>query len=243
MAVFNEAPTVAEAIDRVLDVDLGDTRLELVIVEGNSSDDTRQIVDGYSDDPRVRVIHEEEPRGKGRAVRTGLAAATGDVVLIQDGDLEYRVEDYPALLAPIAAGEASFVLGSRHSNGTAMRDFEEARGVSRLMNVAHLVFTLMFNVVYRSRLKDPFTMYKVFRAECIEGLDFRADRFDFDWELVAKLVRRGHRPLEVPVSYESRGFDSGKKVRFFRDPVTWMVALVRFRFERIPAPVTSIKTR
>ena len=105
MAVFNEAPTVAEAIDRVLDVDLGDTRLELVIVEGNSSDDTRQIVDGYSDDPRVRIIHEEEPRGKGRAVRTGLAAATGDVVLIQDGDLEYRVEDYPALLAPIAAGE------------------------------------------------------------------------------------------------------------------------------------------
>jgi glycosyltransferase involved in cell wall biosynthesis len=239
MAVFNEEATVAEAIDRVLGIDLGSSELELVIVEGNSDDRTREIVDGFGDDPRVRVIHESEPRGKGRAVRTGLEAVTGDVVLIQDGDLEYRVEDYPVLLGPIATGEASFVLGSRHADGVAMREFERARGVGRLMNFGHYIFTFLFNTVYRTRLKDPFTMYKVFRTECIEGLSFCADRFDFDWELVAKLVRRGHHPVEVPVYYESRGFESGKKVRFFRDPITWIVALVRFRFSKIPAPVDT----
>ena len=239
MAVFNEEATVAQAIDMVLGVDLGSSDLELVIVEGNSSDRTREIVDGFDADPRVRVIHESEPRGKGRAVRTGLEAVTGDVVLIQDGDLEYRVEDYPVLLGPIATGEASFVLGSRHSDGVAMRDFEGSRGVDRLMNLGHLGFTFLFNVVYRTRLKDPFTMYKVFRTECIEGLSFCADRFDFDWELVAKLVRRGHHPVEVPVYYESRDFESGKKIRLFRDPITWIVALVRFRFSKIPAAVDT----
>jgi len=229
LPVYNEANTVGDVIDQVLKLDLDDRQLELIIVESNSTDGTREIVLGYESRPGVRVILQDRPRGKGYAVRTGLAAATGDVILIQDGDLEYSVEDYPSLLAPIERGEATFVLGSRHVHGQPMRHFEESKLTSSLLNVAHWAFTGLFDLVYFVKLRDPFTMYKVFRIECIDGLELTCDRFDFDWELVAKLVRRGHIPVEVPVSYESRDFKSGKKVRLFRDPLTWFVALVRFR--------------
>jgi glycosyltransferase involved in cell wall biosynthesis len=239
MPVFNEASTVADVIDQVLKLDLGGRALELVIVESNSTDGTREVVLDYADRPGVTVILQDRPRGKGFAVRAGLQAATGDVILIQDGDLEYSVDDYPALLQPIEEGRATFVLGSRHVRGRPMRHFEESRVTSAMLNSAHWVFTTLFDAVYLVTLRDPFTMYKVFRRECIDGLEFVSDRFDFDWELVAKLVRRGHVPVEVPVSYESRDFKNGKKVRIFRDPVTWLVALARFRVMPIapqPAP-------
>ncbi len=156
-------------------------------------------------------------------------------MLIQDGDLEYSVDDYAVLLDPIISGTADFVLGSRHEPGRPMREFEGARRTSALLNVAHWTFASLFNVLYQTNLRDPFTMYKVFRTDCIDGLDFVADRFDFDFELVAKLVRRGYMPIEIPIHYESRGFDEGKKVRMIRDPLTWIVALVRFRFSSLPA--------
>lgn len=242
MPVYNEEATVAEAVDNVLATPLPKgVTLELVIVESNSTDDTRQIVEKYERVAGVELILQETARGKGNAVREGFRHLTGDVVLIQDGDLEYRVEDYPRLLEPIIEGRADFVLGSRHTPDGAIRRFVDAKHISLVMNVAHWFFATLFNVVYRTWLRDPFTMYKVFRRECIQGLEFVANRFDFDWELVAKLVRSGYRPLEVPVSYFSRGYASGKKVRFFRDPLTWLVALVRFRFSRLeprslPAP-------
>jgi hypothetical protein len=110
----------------------------------------------------------------------------------------------------------------------------EMRNVARIVNMAHWVFTWLFNVTYRTRLRDPFTMYKVFRRECIEGVEFVADRFDFDWELAGKLVRLGYRPVEIPIEYEARSFEGGKKVRFFRDPPTWIAACLRFRFCPLP---------
>jgi hypothetical protein len=110
-----------------------------------------------------------------------------------------------------------------------------ARLVAPIMNTAHWAFTWFFNITYRTKLRDPFTMYKVFRRECIEGVEFVADRFDFDWELAAKLVRLGYEPIEIPVQYDARSFHGGKKVRFFRDPPTWIVACLRFRFCSLPA--------
>jgi glycosyltransferase involved in cell wall biosynthesis len=233
LPVYNEAATVAEIVDKVLALDLPDIEIELIIVESNSTDGSRETVQGYTGAPRVKVVLQDRPTGKGSAVREGFTHATGDIVLIQDGDLEYRVDEYPIVLAPLLAGEANFVLGCRHIPGKSMRVFEDALLKSYVMNAAHWVFTEMFNVVYRTRLRDPFTMYKVFRRSCIKGVLFEANRFDFDWELVAKLVRLGHRPIEVPITYEARGFSKGKKVRFFRDPLTWMVALVKFRFSAL----------
>jgi glycosyltransferase involved in cell wall biosynthesis len=229
MAVYNEAHTVGDVIDQVLKVDLDGRLLELLVVESNSTDGTREIVQAYECHPNVRVIYQDQPLGKGFAVRAGLAAASGDVVLIQDGDLEYTVDDYPALLEPIERGDTSFVLGSRHVRGKPMRHFAESRITSAVLNAAHWLFTGMFDLTYGVRLRDPFTMYKVFRRECIDGLSFSSNRFDFDWELVAKLIRRGHVPIEVPVTYDSRDFESGKKVRLFRDPLTWIAACVKFR--------------
>ncbi len=235
LPVYNEAATVAAILDQVTALDRPDIDVELIIVESNSTDGSRDIVQRYAGRPGVKLILQDAPRGKGAAVREGFEHATGDIVLIQDGDLEYRVDEYPIVLAPLLAGDADFVLGCRWAAGKAMRVFPEARVKSVVMNAAHIVFTAMFNAVYRTHLRDPFTMYKVFRRSCIDGVAFQSNRFDFDWELVAKLVRLGHIPVEVSVTYEARGFDNGKKVRFFRDPLTWMVALARFRFSPLRA--------
>ena len=234
LPVFNEKATICQVIDDVLNVALPDgVNLQLVIVESNSPDGTRALVSKYEGDDRVTLVLQERARGKGNAVREGLQHVAGDIVLIQDGDLEYRVDDYPALLAPILAGEVDFVLGCRHVKGKPMREFGERKVTSTTMNVGHWLFTALFNFTFRTKLRDPFTMYKVFRIECLDGLEFHADRFDFDYEIVAKLVRRGYIPREVQISYDSRGFEDGKKVRMVRDPLTWLVALVRFRFERL----------
>ena len=229
--VYNEGRTVRPALDALLAKAIPGLAIEVLIVESNSTDGSRDIVLGYRDHPRVRLILEDRPQGKGHAVRAGLAQATGDIVLIQDADLEYDLADYEPLLAPIRAGRATFVLGSRHGGaGRKMRRFADQPVWALLLNTAHWFFTLLIDVSLGLRLKDPFTMYKVFRRECVRGLTFTCNRFDFDWELLIKLVRRGHRPVEVPVSYRSRSFKEGKKIRVLRDPLTWLVAWARARF-------------
>ena len=204
MAIYNELDTAAEAIDAVLAVDLPDVEVELIVVESNSSDGTRAVVTRYADHPRVKLVLQDAPRGKGNAVREGLRHASGGIILIQDADLEYSIDDYPILLAPIMDGRADFTLGCRHVPGQPIRVMHGNRTVMAVVNSAHWVFLALFNLTYRTHLRDPFTMYKVFRSECIEGVEFVADRFDFDWELVAKLVRLGYEPLELPIQYTAR---------------------------------------
>jgi glycosyltransferase involved in cell wall biosynthesis len=246
MPVYNEAETVEQAIKRVLALEIPGVTIELVIVESNSTDDSRDIVSAYRHAPHVKLVLQDQARGKGNAVREGFAHATGSIILIQDADLEYSVDDYPALIAPILEHRVDFTLGSRHVRGKPMRIMADSRFRAWIVNGAHWVFLGLFNVTYGTHLRDPFTMYKVFRAECIDGVELVSDRFDFDWELVAKLVRLGYRPLEVPVTYNARTFGEGKKVRFFRDPPTWVWACLRFRFCRIrrrePSPAPSYAT-
>ena len=234
VAVFNERATAQESLDAIVAKSIPGWELEIILVESNSTDGTRDIVLGYQDHPRVKIILEETPRGKGHAVRAGFAHATGEVLLIQDADLEYDLADYDALLAPIATGRQAFVLGSRHgAGGWAIRKFDDQPLHALLLNTAHWTFTLMINVSLGIWLKDPFTMYKVFRRDCLDGLTFESNRFDFDWELLIKLVRKGYRPIEIPISYTSRSFKEGKKITMFRDPLTWLWALVKFRCVRL----------
>lgn len=233
--VYNEIATAREAIDAILAKQVVGWTKEVIIIESNSTDGTREIVRGYEGRDGVRIILEETPRGKGHAVRAGLSVATGDVILIQDADLEYDLNDYDILLAPIAARSQNFVLGSRHGQGGwAMRKFTDQPLQAFILNAGHWFFTLCINISLGIWLRDPFTMYKVFRRDCLQGLPLECNRFDFDWELLIKLVRRGHRPIEIPVSYESRSFKEGKKVTYFRDPLTWLWALVKYRFCRLP---------
>jgi glycosyltransferase involved in cell wall biosynthesis len=230
--VYNEISTVRPALEALAAKRIAGFDLHLIIVESNSTDGSRDAVLAYRGRPNATVILEESPRGKGHAVRAGLAAATGDIIMIQDADLEYDLADYEKLLAPIASGEHAFVLGSRHSKkGWAIRKFTDQRLHALVLNLAHWTFTLMINASLGVWLNDPFTMYKVFRRDCIRGLTFECNRFDFDWELLIKLVRKGYRPVEIPVHYHSRSFKEGKKVSMFRDPLTWMRALVKYRFQ------------
>jgi glycosyltransferase involved in cell wall biosynthesis len=233
MAVYNEVSTVNTAIELVLNHHVDGAIIDLVIVESNSTDGTKDIVRKYLDNPRVTVILQDSPKGKGNAIREGLKSAKGSIILIQDADLEYDIQDYARLIHPIIDGTADFVLGSRHVKGKSMRHFETQPVKSQVLNFAHWVFAVLFSVTYGTVLRDPFTMYKVFRRDAIKDVKFYADRFDFDWELVAKLIRNGYRPIEIPVTYHSRSFEEGKKVRMLRDPITWIVALIRFRFGRL----------
>ena len=232
---YNEGKTLGTLMDALLQKELRGLEMEVIVVESNSTDDTRQVALKYQNHPKVKLVLEEKPQGKGHAVRTGLKAAAGDYVMIQDADLEYDLEDYDALLEQLTSGRSAFVLGSRHGgrNVLKMRQFTGQRGLSLFFNVGHWFFTTLVNMLFWQRLRDPFTMYKVFRRDCLYGLEFKCNRFDFDYELLVKLVRKGYRPTELPVNYRSRSYTEGKKVRMIRDPISWLIALARLRCERI----------
>lgn len=234
MPAYNEASTIKAGIEKVLSKKLYEMDIELILVESNSKDGTKEIVLEYVDHPRVTVIFEEEARGKGHAVRAGLKKAAGDFILIQDADDEYDIDDYDALIEPLRDGREAFVLGARHGGGAwKMRQFTDQPFRAFVLNLGHWIFTTLVNVFYGVWLRDPFTMYKVFRRDCIAGIDFESNRFDFDFELLIKLIRRGFKPMEIPVNYRSRSFLQGKKVRMLADPLTWIKAIVKFRFTKV----------
>jgi len=230
---YNEAATFRELMDALLLKRVPGLEIEIIIVESASTDGTREIVQSYAHHAGVRLILQDRARGKGNAVRAGLEAATGDFILIQDSDLEYDLDDYDALLEPLMRGTEAFVLGSRHGGSAwKMRKFERQRLLSGWLNFGHWFFTTLINVLFRQKLRDPFTMFKVFRRDCLHGVTFECNRFDFDIELLVKLVRKGYTPLEIPVNYRSRSFKEGKKVSMLRDPFTWIRVLLRLRFTR-----------
>jgi glycosyltransferase involved in cell wall biosynthesis len=233
MPVYNESSTFPSLMKQLMDKTIVGMDREIIIVESNSTDDSRKLVLEYRDNPDVEIILQERPRGKGNAVREGLEHARGDIVLLQDADLEYDLSDYEALLEPIAAFKQAFVLGSRHGGKWKMRHFNDQQRLSAYFNFGHVLFTALVNVLYGQHLKDPFTMFKVFRRDCLYNLRFECNRFDFDFELVIKLIRKGYTPLEIPVNYDSRSFKDGKKVDMFRDPPTWIKALLKYRFAKI----------
>ena len=233
VAVLNEQATFPVLMEALLRQNLPEADREIIVVESNSTDGTRELARQYEGHPEVTLVLEDRPRGKGHAIREGLRRATGDIVLIQDADLEYDLNDYHALLEPILSHRALFVLGTRHAGSWKMRRFAQQKSLAAVLNFGHAFFTGLINVLYRQNMTDPFTMFKVFHRDCLYGLEFQCDRFDFDHELVIKLVHKGYRPLEIPVNYASRSFREGKKVRMFRDPLTWLWVDFKLRFARV----------
>ncbi|MEJ0075811.1 MAG: glycosyltransferase [Alphaproteobacteria bacterium] len=231
--VFNEATTFKTMMDALVAKQLPDMRKEIIVVESNSTDGSRALVQSYADHPEVRILLQPRPRGKGHAVREGLAQATGDIILIQDADLEYELDDYDGLLAPLAAWQSMFILGSRHQGGWKMRKFDDAPLTAAIFNFGHSFFRTAMNLALNTGMTDPFTMFKVFRRDALFGIDFVCNRFDFDIELVMKLVRKGYVPVELPVNYASRSFAEGKKVSFTRDGLTWLWTIARMRLSPI----------
>ncbi len=228
LPIFNECDTGKKVITEVVAKKLRGLEKEIIIVESNSTDGTREMVQGFEGSKDVRIICQDSPRGKGNAVRAGLTASTGDIILIQDADMEYSIDDYEKVLEPILKKQCEFVLGTRHKKGVAMRDFETSSHLASLFNVAHNFFTWLLNISLGAKMTDPFTMYKVFTKNAIEGIHFECNRFDFDWELVIKLIKAGHQPVEVPVFYQSRDYAHGKKVSIWKDPPMWIKTWIKY---------------
>ncbi|HEY1827731.1 MAG TPA: glycosyltransferase family 2 protein [Acidimicrobiales bacterium] len=219
MPVYNERATVAEIIRRMRAVELP-ILLQIVVVDDGSSDGTDKVLRAV-EDSTVRVISHPVNQGKGAAIRTGLAASKGDLVLIQDADLEYDPDDWPRLLEPVLKGKARVVYGSRFTG--------ERKNMLPLHWFGNRFLSLVTNILYSSTLSDMETCYKLFDAQVLEGMTIVSDRFDFEPEVTAKVLRRGHRIYEVPISYAGREMHEGKKITW-RDGFRALGALVRFRF-------------
>ena len=222
--VFNESGTVAAVIDRLLTIDLPAAR-EVIVVNDGSSDGTRAVLEGLAGTERLRVLHAERNRGKGHAIRLGLAAAQGDVIAIQDADLELDPAQLAMLVAPILDGQADVVYGSRFLAGTP--------AAPRLTVVANRVLTLLTNLLYGSAITDMETCYKIMRTPVARSLGLTADRFDIEPEITARLLTMGHRIVERPVRFSPRSRAAGKKIGW-RDGVTAIRTLLRHRFGSRP---------
>jgi glycosyltransferase involved in cell wall biosynthesis len=222
--VFNERNTVAEIVRRIRAVTLpGDLDLEVVVVDDGSSDGTEKIL-GALVDSTVRVISHSTNLGKGAAISTGLATVRGDLVLVQDADLEYDPDDWPKLIDPILKGKAQVVYGSRFTG--------ERKNMFPSHWLGNRLLTLVTNILYRSTLSDMETCYKLFDRRVLEGITIQSDKFDFEPEITAKVLRRGYRIYEVPISYAGREISEGKKITW-RDGVGALRALIKYRFTRI----------
>jgi glycosyltransferase involved in cell wall biosynthesis len=219
--VYNERATVAEIIRRIRAVDIPLT-LQVIVVDDASSDGSDKVLQAL-EDSTVRVIRHAHNQGKGAAIRTGMEAMTGDLLLIQDADLEYDPDDWPRLLDPILKGKARVVYGSRFTG--------ERMNMAPLHWFGNRLLSLVTNILYSSTLSDMETCYKLFDAEVLKGITIVSNRFDFEPEITAKVLRRGYRIYEVPISYAGREADEGKKITW-RDGFGAMIALVRFRFSR-----------
>ena len=217
--IYNERNTVAEVVRRMRAVDLPVER-EILLVDDGSTDGTRDVLRQLSDST-VRVLMHHHNRGKGAAIRSGLEQVGGDLVLIQDADLEYDPEDWPRLLAPVLRGRAEVVYGSRFTG--------ERRNMLFLHWVGNRFLSLVTNVLYNTTLSDMETCYKLFDRRVLDGITLRADRFDFEPEVTAKILRRGIRIYEVPISYAGREFHEGKKITW-RDGLVALWTLVKCRF-------------
>ena len=220
--VYNEARTIEQLLARVAAVPLDK---EVIVVDDCSTDSTRRILEGLQQTPDLRVLLHERNRGKGAALRTGIAAAGGDVVIVQDADLEYDPQEYPRLLRPIADGRADVVYGSRFSGG------ESHRVLYFWHYVGNRVLTLMSNVFTNLNLTDMETCYKVFRREIIQRIRIEEDRFGFEPEVTGKLAAMRCRIYEVGISYSGRTYDEGKKIGW-KDGVRAVWCIIKYRPRR-----------
>jgi len=220
MPVYNERATLASAIKDVLNVNFP-CEVELVIVDDGSTDGTRELYPSVASDPRVSVHLHERNKGKGAAIRTAAAVAAGDYVIMCDADLEYAPAEIPALLAPVLAGEAEVVYGTR--------TFGSHNAYSYAYVLGNKGVTTFANVLFNCYISDLETCFKLMPAALYRKLDIRETGFGMEAEVTGKLLRRGYRPYEVPISYKARSREAGKKLTW-RDGVEALWILLRTRF-------------
>ena len=217
MPVYNERSTIDEIIRRVLAVPL---RIQLVVVDDGSTDGTRDTLATLQAELGFQLVLQERNQGKGAALRRGFAECRGDLVVIQDADLEYSPEEYPQLIELICQGRADVVYGSRFLGRHRVFMFSHYLG--------NRIVTLLTNVLYNTMLTDMETCYKVMRVEVARGMDLRSNGFGIEPEMTAKIFKRGYRVYEIPITYDGRGYEQGKKITW-RDGIVALWVLLKYR--------------
>lgn len=223
MPVYNEYTTLNEILKRVEDADFCGLEKEIILIDDGSIDGTKKL---YPDiETKHKVLYHIINKGKGAALKTGLAEATGDIIIIQDADLEYNPEDYKPLIEKLLADEADVVYGSRFI------DLSMSNTAVKSHYYGNIFLTLLTNYLFKTTLTDMETCYKAFKAEFIKDINIESERFDFEPEITAKMLKKGARLREVPISYNGRGSDEGKKITYL-DGLDAIIALIKFRYFR-----------
>ncbi len=219
--VFNEKDTLETILEKVENADFAGLEKEIVLVDDASTDGTLEILKRLEE--KYKVLYHEKNQGKGAALRTGFAAVTGDIVAIQDADLEYSPDDYSPIIKLIVDGKADVVYGSRFMNVGYSKTAVAANYFGNKM------LTFFTNLLYGAKLTDMETCYKAFKREVLDGIVIKSDRFDFEPEITAKILKKGIKIVDVPINYNGRKFDEGKKITWV-DGVHAVIALLKFRF-------------
>ena len=221
MPVYNECSTLMEILKRVEEADFCGLEKEIILIDDCSTDGTKKL---YSDiETKHKVLYHMINKGKGAALKTGLAEASGDIIIIQDADLEYNPEDYKPLIEKLIANEADVVYGSRFI------DLTMSNTAVKSHYYGNKFLTFLTNFLFKTTLTDMETCYKAFKAEFIKDINIESERFDFEPEITAKMLKKGARLKEVPISYNGRGQDEGKKITYL-DGLDAIIALIKFRY-------------
>ena len=226
--VYNEKASIEEIVRRVEKADTGKVAKEIILVDDCSTDGSREIVRKMKGD--YKKIFLGKNVGKGAALKAGIRAATGDVIIFQDADLEYDPNDYRKLMKPILEGKAEITFGSRFE-GRRFVPFGKGRTMHPMHWIGNKGLVFAFNVLYGTHLSDAEPCYKMFKADLLKKIDIKADRFEYDIELMCKIVKQGKQIVQMPISYDPRDFSEGKKINW-KDGVKALQTMVKFRFSK-----------
>ncbi len=220
---YNEEKNILEVINKVKRVNLGSITKEIIIIDDFSTDNTRKLLSELKD-TSLKIFFHQKNQGKGAAIRTGLKHTTGDIILIQDADLEYDPAEYPKLLQPIIENKTKVVYGSRLE---AIR--KNQKNMYKLHYIGNAFLTSMTNLLYGAKITDMETCYKIFRKEVIKEMKLKAKRFDFEPEITAKILKKGYKIKEIPINFVGRTFNEGKKITW-EDGIKALYYLIKYRF-------------
>lgn len=224
--VYNEAKTIKELLKRIESVDLGRVKKEIVLVDDFSTDGSREILKKLTS--KYVTILQSKNRGKGAALKAGIKASTGDFIIFQDADLEYDPNDYSKLINPILKNNASIAFGSRFVNKK-FHLFGKKKTMHPIHWIGNKLLILVFNTLYGTKLTDVEPCYKMFRTEVLKNVDVKSDRFEYDIELMCKLIKKGYDIVQLPISFSPRTFEEGKKISTWKDGIAALIVMLKYR--------------